>query len=135
MEQVNDGGSANALRIVNARLWKVGVLAKLFRAAFSKELHIVFAAEMQAACGTRLDARRFEPLAHAIRAECAFEYAIGFGVHLRDVERASRDAIAAADAIGLLEINDAIGVLHDGAADGPRCEPPPHRTVVGRLLV
>src|SRR5229473_1735269 len=83
-------------------------------ASFRKELHIVLAAEVQATGGARLDARRFQALAHAISAERALENAIGLRVHLRNVERAAGDAVAAADAVGLLKIDDAIGVLHDG---------------------
>src|SRR5260370_6024813 len=91
------------------------MIAKLFRASFRKELHVVLAAEVQATRGTRLDARRLQPFAHAIRAQGALEHAIGLRVHLWNVERASRDAVAAADAVGLLEIDAAICVLLDGA--------------------
>src|SRR5258706_5490941 len=129
MQHVNDAGAADALRIVNAGIREVGVVAKLFRAAFSKELHIVLAAKVQTARRTRLDARRFEPLTHAIGAQGALENAIVLRIHLRNVEGASRDAIAAADAIGLLEIDDAIGILHDGAVRGTRSEAARLRTV------
>src|SRR5947207_5415696 len=91
------------------------MLAKLFRAPFGKELHILLAAEVQTARRAGLDARRLESFADAIRAKRTLENAMGLGIHLRNVERASGDAVAAANAIGLLEIDDAIGVLHDGA--------------------
>ena len=73
---------------------------------------------MQATRRAGLDARRLEPFAHAIRAKRALENAMRLRVHLRNVKRASGDAIAAADAIGLLEIDDAVGVLDDGAVRG-----------------
>src|SRR5205823_1153296 len=50
----------------------------------------------------------------------ALENAMRLRVHFRNVKGASGDAVAAADAIGLLEINDAVGVLHDGTVRGTR---------------
>ena len=41
-----------------------------------------------------------------------------FVIELGNVERAAGDAISAADAVLLLEIDDAVGVLHDGAVGG-----------------
>src|SRR5437879_8964990 len=120
MQHVNDAGAANARRIVHAGVREVGMLAKLLRASFRKELHIVLATEVQASSRARLYACRFEPFADAIRAKSAFENAMRLRVHLWNVKRASRDAVAAADAIGLLEIDDAVGVLHDGAVRGTR---------------
>src|SRR3989440_1584035 len=115
MQNINDTGAADAWRIVHAGIRVVRMLAKLFRAPFGKKLHILLAAEVQTARRAGLDARRLEPFADAIRAQRTLENAMGLGVHLRNVKRASGDAIAAANAIGLLEIDDAIGVLHDGA--------------------
>src|SRR5260370_7483530 len=98
---------------------EVGMIAKLLRAYFCQELHIVLAAEVQAARRARLDARGFEPFAHAVRAKRALEYAVGLRVHFWNVERASRYAISPADAVALLKINNAIRVLHDLAVRGP----------------
>src|SRR6266513_6498365 len=120
MQHVNHAGATHARWVVHAGIREVGMIAKLFRASFSKELHIVLAAEVQAARRTRLNARRLQPFAHAIRAQRAFEDAVGLRVHLWNVERAARDAISAADAVGLLEIDDAICVLHDRAVRGTR---------------
>src|SRR5262249_903920 len=39
----------------------------------------------------------------------------GFSVELGYVERAAGNAVLAADAIGLIEIDNAVGVLHNGA--------------------
>src|SRR5438477_9855854 len=94
------------------------MIAKLFSATLRKEVHIYFTTGVQTAGRARLDARRVEPFADAIRAKRALENAMRLGVHLRNVKRASGDAVAAADAIGLLEIHDAVGVLHDGAVRG-----------------
>src|SRR6266851_1004657 len=118
MQHVNHAGATHARRVIYAGIREVEVIAKLFRASFRKELHIVLATEVQASRGTRLDACRFQPFAHAIRAQRALEHAIGLRVHLWNVERASRNAVAAADAVGLLEIDDAICVLHDGPVRG-----------------
>src|SRR5258708_19568031 len=89
--------------------------------------HVILGAEVQAARRTGLDAGGLEAFADAIGAQRALEDAIVLRVHLRNVEGASRDAVAAADAIGLLEVYDAIGVLHDGAVRGapPQAAPLP----------
>src|SRR5438046_5031147 len=91
------------------------MLAKLLRALSRQVQHVVFRTEMQAPGRTRLDARRLESFAHAVGAERALEHAMSLRIHLRNVEGAAGDAVATADAVGLLEIHDAIGVLHDGA--------------------
>src|SRR5438876_1735339 len=118
MQDVDDAGSANARRIVHPGVREIGMLAKLLRALAGAVQHVVLGAEVQAARRAGLDARGLEPFAHAIRAKRALEDAMRLRVHLRNVKRASGDAIAAADAIGLLEIDDAVGVLHDGAVRG-----------------
>ena len=78
-------------------------------------LHVFFAAEMQAARGTRLDARRLQPRAHAVRTQRALVNLLRLRIELRNIERAARHAILAADAVILLKIDDAVGVLHNGA--------------------
>src|SRR5258707_11078736 len=60
MQHVNHAGAADARRIIHAGIREVGVIAKLLRASFRKELHIVLAAEVQAAGGARLDAGGLE---------------------------------------------------------------------------
>src|SRR6266404_3240534 len=122
MQNIDYAGAANALRIVHAGIREIGMLAKLLRASFRKELHIVLAAEVQAARRAGFDAGRFEPFADAIRAQRTLENAMSLRIHLRNVKRASRDAIAAADAVGLLKIDDAIRVLHDGPVRRTRRE-------------
>src|SRR4029077_7579273 len=93
MQNVNDAGATNARRIVHAGVREIGMLAKLLRAPFRKELHIVLAAEVQAAGRAGFDGGRCEPFADAIRAQGALEDAVGLRIHLRNVEGASCDAI------------------------------------------
>ena len=73
---------------------------------------------MQASRGARLDAGGFETLAHAVRAQSTLVDLLGSGIEFRNVEGTSGDAVSAADAAVLLEINDAVRVLHDGAVGG-----------------
>src|SRR6266851_1799814 len=134
MQNVNHSGTANTGWVVHPRIREIRMLAKLFRASFRKKFHIVLAAEVQAPRGARLDACRFQPFAHAIRAQRALEHAIGLRVHLWNVERASRNAVAAADAVGLLEIDDAICVLHDGPVRGTGRQAPGLRAVHALVL-
>src|SRR5678816_131639 len=81
-------------------------------------LHVLLGAEHQCASRAGLDAGRLESDGDPVRAQRAL---VRFVVSLRDaryVERASSDAIAAADAVRLVEIDYAVGVLHDRARRG-----------------
>ena len=98
MQNVDDPGAAHSRRIVHAGMREVRMVAELFGARLREFFHIVFAAKVQAAGGARLDAGGLEAFADAIGAERALENAIVLGVHLRNVERAACDAIAAANA-------------------------------------
>src|SRR5690606_6799077 len=64
---------------------------------------------------TGLHAGRLQPHRHPIRAQGALVGLPVLGGEPRDVERATGDAVAAADAVVLVEVDDAVGVLHDGA--------------------
>src|SRR5215469_15033799 len=110
MQHINHARAANARWIIHARLVEAVVLAQLLRALLRKKLHVVLAAEVQAARGASLDARRLQPFADAVGAQRAFVYALGHAVQLRNIERAARDAIPAADAVILLEVDYAVGV-------------------------
>src|ERR1700739_2208408 len=70
---------------------------------------------MQAPCGTCLDSRGFESLRNAVIAQRAFEYLPRRRAEFWNIEGTARHAIAATDAIGLLKIDNAGRVLHDGA--------------------
>src|SRR5207247_1471079 len=85
------------------------------RSLVGERTHVALRPELQTAGRTRFDARRFEPLPDAIRAERALVDFLGRAVELRDVERTPRDAVLAADAVLLLEVDDAVRVLDDGA--------------------
>src|SRR5262249_1408709 len=114
--------SADALRIVYARILVRGVLTQLAGAVFGELLHIRFRAEMKASRRARFDAGRLEPYVDAVRTERALEDFLRFRIELRDVERAAGQAILAADAILLMKIDDTVGVLHDGAVGGARAQ-------------
>src|SRR5262249_10608593 len=78
----------------------------------------LFGAEHQRPGRAGLDAGRLQPDCNPVRAQRAL---VGFAVLLgdaRDVERASRHAIAAPDAVLFVEVDDAIRVLHDRAGRG-----------------
>src|SRR5262249_1044125 len=70
----------------------------------------------------RLDARGLETLSDAIRAERALVNLLRLAVELRDIERTARHAVLTPDAILLLEIDDAVRVLDDGAVGRTRAE-------------
>src|SRR5208283_3427048 len=106
---------ADGIRVVHAGVLEAGDVAQLFGAALGQELHVLLGAEVQASGRTRLDASRFQARSHSVRAKRAFVDLFRGGIEFRDVEGAARDAELAADAVLLLEIDDAVGVLHNGA--------------------
>jgi len=101
-------------RIVEARLLEAARF-QVLDALGSMLLHIFLGAEHQGSGRAGLDARRLHAHSDTIGAQRAL---IGLVVALgdaRNVERACGHAVAAADAVLLLEVHDAVGVLHDGA--------------------
>src|SRR5262249_14139321 len=94
----------------------------LFGALVRETKHMFIAAKMQTAGPSSLDASWLRSFADAIRAERALVNSFGFLVEFRNIERAAADAIAAADALVLLEIDDAIRVLDDRAVGRARGE-------------
>ncbi len=118
MQDINDPGSTDTGGIVHARVFKIEVLAKLLCAIFGENLHVVLGSEVQTAGWTGLYARRFESDGDTVRTESALEHLLCGWIEFRNIKRASTNAVAAADAILLLKIDDAIGVLHDGTVSG-----------------
>ena len=115
MQHVEHVGALDARGVVHPGVREARDVAELFRAALPQLLHLLLGAEMQAAGGARLDAGGLQAFAHAVRAERALEHLARGRAEFRDVERAAGDAVAAADTLLLLEIDDAVGVLDDGA--------------------
>src|ERR1035437_8170283 len=107
-------GPADALRIVHARVFVGGVLAELRRAPFAKIFHVILRTEVQAARRASLYTGRFQPGAHAIGAQGALKDLLRRWIKFRNVEWASGNAVLAPNAIVLVEIDDAVLILHDG---------------------
>src|ERR1700686_2411031 len=118
VQYVDYARAADARWIVDACFGEIVMITKLLGASLGEELHVVLAAEMQAPCWARFDACRLQPFAHAVGTERALVDALGFRVEFGNVEGATGDAVTAADAVLLLKIDDAVGVLHNGAVGG-----------------
>src|SRR5215204_7577880 len=73
--------------------------------------HLVFGAKVQTTSRACLNASRLKALTHAIRTQRAFVNFPCLLVELRNIERATGNAVTAADAIVLLKIDDAVFVL------------------------
>ncbi|MNT57685.1 hypothetical protein D3C72_1950720 [compost metagenome] len=73
---------------------------------------------------TGFHAGRLLTHAHAIHAQRAFVYPVIVFVQPRNVERTTRDTVAAANAVILLEIDDTIGVLNNGPRRRTRFQAP-----------
>ena len=111
-------GSADGLRIVDARVLPAEIVAQLFSAPLGDEFHVVFCAELETAGRARLDAGGLETLADAIGAEGALVNALGLGIEAGNIEGTTGNAEFAANAVFLVKVDDAVGVLHDGAVGG-----------------
>src|SRR5262249_48221425 len=110
--------AAHAFGIVDARILPRCIRLQLVHPLVGLEQHVFFAAEVQAAGGTGLDASRLQPRAYAVRTQGALVDLLGGRVKFRNVERAPCHTVLTADAVGLVEVNDAVRVLHDGAIGG-----------------
>ena len=115
VQDVNHMRSANRLRIVDAGLFESEIFAQLFRTFLGDELHVIFAAKLQAAGRASLDAGRLEALTYAIGAERTLVNFLGCRIKFGNVVWASGNAKLAANTVFLLEVDDAVGVLNDGA--------------------
>src|SRR5215469_1260758 len=109
---------AHARWIVHTGIRVRGVLPQLLGALSGKFRHVLLAAEVEATGGTGLDAGGLEADAYPVRAERALVDLLGRRVELGNIERATGYTILAADAVLLLEIDDAVGVLNDGTVRG-----------------
>ncbi|MNR37624.1 hypothetical protein D3C85_1556610 [compost metagenome] len=106
------------VRPANARwIVQTGVIVTTgfqLRHTFSRQgFHILFRAKVDSACRTGFHAGRFLADVHAIDAQRTFVDAVVFRVQSRHVERTAGNAVAAADALLRLEVDDAIGILND----------------------
>ncbi len=115
MQHIDHVGSAYGLRIVDAGVLPAEIVAQLLRAFLGDEFHVDLGAELEAAGRAGLDACRFETLPNAVGAECAFVNALGLRIEARNIEGTTGHAEFAADTVFLVEVDDAVGVLHDGA--------------------
>src|SRR5205807_983299 len=111
-------GAADPIGIINARVFVRSVGVQLVNSLIGEDLHVLFAAEMQAARGTGLDAGRLQPGAHAVRAQSTLVDFFGGCIELGNVEGAAGNAVLAADAVGLVEVHNAVLVLHNRALCG-----------------
>src|ERR1700721_4350140 len=104
-------GSAHSGRIVNSRILKSGIVAKLRRASLCQLFHPRLRPKMPAARRTGLDAGWFEADRHTVVAQRALKDFAGGRIEFRNIERAASHAIPATYAVSLLEIDNAVGIL------------------------
>jgi hypothetical protein len=103
---------------------KVRKLAQLFGALLRQILHVVLSNRNAGSPSAGLDTSRLQALAHSVGAQCALDNALGLLVQFRNIEWAARNAVAAANALILLKIHDAVGVLDDRAVCGHAARQP-----------
>src|SRR5690606_12600017 len=121
MQHVHHVRAADAFGIVDASVLEAArlqVLDPLLRVS----QHVLLRAENERAGRARFDARGLASGRDAIGAERAFVRLAVDAREPRDVERAAGDAVAAADAVLAVEVDDAVRVLHDRAGRRARGE-------------
>src|SRR5258705_13594775 len=92
------------------------------RTSVSNLNHVFLRPKVKAARGARFNAGRLKTLPYTIRAECAFKDFFGFRIELRDIEGAARNTVTAANAVILLEIDDAVLILNNDAIGRTRAQ-------------
>ena len=104
--------TTNTGRIVQARI-VVTTGFQLAHALCRQRFHILFRSKVDSAGWAGLHARGLLADSDAVNAQRAFVDAVVFRVQARYVERTARNAVAAADALLGLEVDDAVGILND----------------------
>src|SRR5215207_11223809 len=84
--------------------------------------HLRFGAEVQTTGRACFDASRLEPLAHTVRTQRAFIDFLCLRVEFWNIVRAPGNAIATADAVVLLKIDDAVFVFDNRAIRWTRAQ-------------
>src|SRR5262249_61665520 len=97
-------------RIVDRSLGEA-VRLELLHPGLGEAQHVGLGAELQAAGGTGLDAGGLQADAHPVDAQRALRHLARARLELRDVEGAARLAIATADALLGVHVDDAVFVL------------------------
>ncbi len=121
MENVHHVRTADAGRIVETGV-VIAAGLQVLDAAFGVLLHFFFGAEGDGVGRTGLGASRTLADGNAIRAKRALiRFVIDLG-DARNVERATFHAVAAADAVLVHEVDDAVRVLNDRAGRGAGLE-------------
>src|SRR5690606_38526664 len=114
VQHIHHVGAPNTGRIVQPGLLEAALL-EVGDASGGVVAHVVLAAEDDGAGRAGLHAGRLQAHRHAVGTQGALVGLLVLGGQTRDVEGAAGDAVAAADAVVLVEVNDAVGVLHDRA--------------------
>src|SRR5690606_37405664 len=109
VQHVHHVRAADAVRVVQAGLVETA-LPEVGDAPGGMLLHVLLAAEDDRPGGAGLHAGRLQPDRHAVGAERALVGLLVLFGDARNVERAAGDAVAAADAVVLVEVDDAVGV-------------------------
>src|SRR5262249_29732301 len=120
-EHGDDRGAVDAGRVVDGRLRETETF-QLLDAPLGEPQHVVLWAEVQASRRARLDARGLEPDGNPVHAERALGHLAGRLREAGHVERASRLAVLAADALVRVDVDDAVLVLDDRAGRGAGLE-------------
>src|SRR5690606_27087488 len=114
LQHIHHMGTAHTRRVVDAGTGKPPAL-ELFDALGAVVQHVFLAAEANRAGRAGLDTGRLLADGDTVNTQGALVGLVVLLADARHIERTTGDAVAAADAVLGLEVDDAVGVLHDGA--------------------
>ena len=115
MKYIDHAGTANTWRIINPGVLVSEVISQLLRSLVGDVEHLFLCSELQTTGRAGFNTSRLKAMLHTIRTERTLEDLLRLRIELRHIERAPNRAVLATNAFVVIEINDPVFVLDDGA--------------------
>src|SRR3989442_3321792 len=113
--------AAHSRRVIYSSI-RISVRPESAGSIFSFPQKIFACSKAEAIRRAGFDACRLKSYRNAVRAERALVNLLGCRTELRNIERTTGHAVAAADTGIMIEIDDAVAVLNNGARSGARLQ-------------
>src|SRR5690625_6533699 len=107
---------------------------QIFDAHMCGDFHVLFATKGNGAGGTGLDTGRLLADSDTVRTQGALVHLVVLFGHAWNIKRTTGNAVAAANAVVLVEVHNAVSVLYDGTRCGASLETTRLHTVHTAIL-